>query len=218
MSRIFDYILDLIYPRKCVFCGTVLKKSDICNECLEDLPFTKGDETSQKLSFIPKCISPLFYEGKVRESFLRYKFMGAQSYSVRYGMLMSECIENNLDCSGIDVISCVPLSYKRMRKRGYNQAELLAKEIAKALEIPYMPLLKKTKDNPAQSGTKNAKERLKNVADVYSMQSKASVEEKTVLLVDDIVTTGATLSECARILRRAGAERIYAATYARQRD
>ena len=218
MSRIFDYVLDLIYPRKCVFCGKVLKKSDICNDCLETLPYTKGDEASQKLSFIPKCVSPLFYEDKVRESFLRYKFAGIQSYSVRYGAFMSKCIENNLDCSGIDVISCVPLSNKRLRKRGYNQAELLAKEIAKALDIPYMPMLKKTRDNPAQSGTKNAKERLSNVVGAYSMQSKVSVEGKTVLLVDDIVTTGATLSECARTLRKAGAERVYAATLARQRD
>ncbi len=218
MSRIFDYILDLIYPRKCVFCGKVLKKSDICNECLEKLPYTKGDEVWQKLSFIPKCVSPLFYEDTVRESFLRYKFMGIQSYSVRYGALIAECIENNLDCSGIDVISCVPLSSKRLRKRGYNQAELLAKEISKALSIPYMPLLKKTKDNPAQSGTKNAKERLSNVVGVYSVQSKVSIEGKAVLLVDDIVTTGATLSECARMLRMAGAERVYAATLARQRD
>lgn len=218
MSKIFDYILDLVYPRKCVFCGNILDKTDICNECLKTLPLTKGDEVLQKLSFIPKCVSPLFYEDKVRESFLRYKFMGVQAYSLRYGKFMTECIENNLDCSGIDVISCVPLSSKRLRRRGYNQAELLAKEIAKSLNIPFMPLLKKNKDNPAQSGAKSAKERLSNVVGVYSLQGKTRLEGKTVLLVDDIVTTGATLSECARMLRKAGAERVYAATLARQRD
>ena len=217
-GKIFDYILDLIYPQKCVFCGKVLGKADICNECSSKLPYTKGDEVSQKLSFIPKCVSPLYYEGVVRESFLRYKFMGVQAYSVRYGKLMSECVENNLDCSGIDVISCVPLSSKRLRRRGYNQALLLTKEISHNLNIPETQLLKKNRDNPAQSGTKSAKERLSNVTGIYSLQSKADVREKTILLVDDIVTTGATLSECARILKKSGAEQVYAVTLARQRD
>ena len=76
----------------------------------------------------------------------------------------------------------------------------------------------KTKDNPAQSGTVSANDRLSNVTGVYTMRSKADISEKTVLLVDDIVTTGATLSECARMLRKEGAERVYAVTLARQRD
>lgn len=215
---IFDYILDLIYPRKCVFCGKVLDETDICSACAEKLPYTKGDEAFQKLAFIPKCVSPLYYEDAVRESFLRYKFAGVQAYAARYGLIMSECIENNLDCSAIDVISCVPLSKKRLRKRGYNQAQLLAKEISASLGIPFRPLLCKIKDNPAQSGTKSAKERANNVVGVYSIQANADIEGKTVLLVDDIVTTGATLSECARVLRKAGAGQVYAATLARKRD
>ena len=131
---------------------------------------------------------------------------------------MTECIENNLDCSGIDVISCVPLSSKRLRKRGYNQAELLAKEISKNLAIPEKQLLKKIKDNPAQSGTDSTKERLSNVSGVYALNDNAEVSGKTVLLVDDIVTTGATLSECARVLRKEGVARVYAVTLARHRD
>ena len=218
MSRLFDFILDLIYPRKCVFCGQVIKGTDVCDECARILPRTKGDEVSQKLSFISECVSPLYYEGIVRESFLRYKFRGVQAYSVRYGRFMSECVENNLDCSGIDVISCVPLSSKRLRQRGYNQAELLADEISDNLGIPEKQLLKKIKDNPAQSGTDSAKERLSNVTGVYAMRKNADVSGKTVLLVDDIVTTGATLSECARVLRKEGAERVFAVTLARQRD
>lgn len=218
MAKLFNYILDLIYPRKCIFCGKVLDKADICNECERILPRTKGDGISQKLSFITKCVSPLYYDGIVRESFLRYKFMGVQAYSVRYGEFMSECVENNLDCSDIDVISCVPLSSKRFRKRGYNQAELLAKEISKNLAIPEKQLLKKIKDNPAQSGTDSAKERLRNVSGVYALKDNAEVSGKTVLLIDDIVTTGATLSECARVLRKEGAARVYAVTLARHRD
>ena len=215
---VFDSILDLVFPRKCVFCGKVIKKSDICNECRAKLPYTKGDEITQKLPFVSACVSPLFYENEVREAFLRYKFSNEQAYAVKFGKFMAECVKNNLDYEGIDVISCVPLSKKRFRKRGYNQSRLLAKEISERLGIPEKELLKKNKDNLAQSKTKSSKERLINVAGVYSMQRAADVNRKTVLLVDDIVTTGATISECARILRRAGAERVFAVTYARHRD
>lgn len=215
---VFDSILDLVFPRKCIFCGKVIKKSDICNECRERLPYTKGDEIRQKLPFVSACVSPLFYENEAREAFLRYKFSGEQAYAVRFGKFMAECVQNNLDYEGIDVISCVPLSKKRFRKRGYNQSRLLAKEISERIGIPERELLKKNKDNLAQSKTKSSKERLINVAGVYSMQRGADVERKTVLLVDDIVTTGATISECARILRREGAERVFAVTYARHRD
>lgn len=215
---VFSYILDLIYPRKCVFCGKLIEKRDICNECCGKLPYTKGDEVSQKLPFITECVSPLFYDDMVRQSFLMYKFSGVQAYAVRYAKFMAECVENNLDYSTIDVISCVPLSRKRQRKRGYNQSLLLAKEISASLAIPEKELLKKIKDNPAQSKTKSSKERLTNVSGVYSLQSGADVDGKTILLVDDIVTTGATLSECGRILRRAGAEKVFAVTLARHRD
>ena len=215
---VFDYVLELMFPRKCIFCGKVTDKRDICNECREKLPYTKGDETRQKLPFVDCCVSPLFYEDKLRESVLRYKFSGARANAVQYGKFMSECVQNNLDYSGIDVISCVPLSRKRRRDRGYNQSRLLAKEISGNLGIPEAELLKKVRDNPAQSGSKSSKERIVNVAGVYSMHSGADVEGKTVLLVDDIVTTGATVSECARILRRAGAKCVFAVTLARYRD
>lgn len=215
---VFDSILDLVFPRKCIFCGKVIKRNDICNECREKLPYTKGDEITQKLPYVSACVSPLFYENEVREAFLRYKFSNEQAYAAKFGRFMADCVKNNLDYEGIDVISCVPLSKKRFRKRGYNQSRLLAKEISERLGIPEEELLRKIKDNPAQSKTKSSKERLINVAGVYSMQKGADVERKTVLLVDDIVTTGATIAECARILRRAGAERVFAVTYARRRD
>ena len=217
-NAVFNHILDLIYPRKCVFCGKVIDKREVCSECAASLPLTMGDSVSQKLPFISACVSPLYYDDIVRQSFLRYKFKGIQAYAVYYGKIMAKCAENNLDCSTIDVISCVPLSKKRERKRGYNQSRLISKEISDRLGIPEKELLRKVKDTPAQSLTKSTKERLTNVSGVYSMQNGAVVEGKTVLLVDDIVTTGATISECARILRRAGAKQVYAVTLARHRD
>lgn len=216
--RLFDFFLDLIYPRKCVFCGKVLEKNDICDDCIKNLPYTNGEGIYQKFAFVKKCVSPLYYEGKVRDSIIRYKFMNSTSYSVRYGAIMSECVENNLDCGSIDVISYVPLSRKRLRRRGYNQAQLIAGEISSRLDIPCMPVLRKIKNNPAQSKTRNSKQRAKNVSGVYEVLDPKFVKDKCILLIDDVVTTGSTLSECARMLGKASAKTVFCATLARHRD
>lgn len=218
LKRTLDFVLDTIYPPKCIFCGCILKEGWICNECLVTLPYTTGDAIVQKFTYISKCLSPLYYEDKVRDAILRYKFFGEQAYSIYFSEILCNCIANELDTGDIDVISWVPLSRKRMRKRGYNQAKLMAVRISKELGIPGKELLRKIRNNPAQSGTSSAKERAVNVKGVYRARSGISLEGKHILLIDDVVTTGSTLSECARVLRIAGAEKIYCAALARHRD
>ncbi len=216
--KILDYIVHLLYPWKCVFCGSVLKDTDICRECIEKLPYTKGDSIVQRFPFVDKCASPLYYKDKVRDSVHRYKFGGCAAYSRRYGLMISECVENNLDCGGIDVISWIPLSKKRLRHRGYDQARLIAEEISKHTGLPCRQLLRKIKDNGAQSLTKTAAQRRENVAGAYALCDKTEVTGLRILLVDDVVTTGSTMSEAARILRKAGAKTVCAATLARHED
>ncbi len=216
--KILDYIVHLLYPWKCVFCGSVLKDTDICRECIEKLPYTKGDSIVQRFPFVDKCASPLYYKDKARDSVHRYKFGGCAAYSRRYGLMISECVENNLDCGGIDVISWIPLSKKRLRHRGYDQARLIAEEISKHTGLPCRQLLRKIKDNGAQSLTKTAAQRRENVAGAYALCDKTEVTGLRILLVDDVVTTGSTMSEAARILRKAGAKTVCAATLARHED
>ena len=218
MIKVFDYILSLIYPPKCVFCGTVIDKSDICEECEKTLPYTKGDSIYQKFPFVDKCISPLYYKDYVRRAVLRFKFAGCSCYSRRLAGIMSECAENNLDCGSIDMVSCIPLSRKRMHDRGYNQAELLAKEISKKVGVEYLPTLKKIRHNTAQSTIKDSKQRAANVIGAYRVIDAEEVKGKYILLVDDVVTTGSTVSECARILKKSGAKAVYCVTLARRED
>lgn len=210
--------MDLIYPPKCMFCGEVLHSGKVCMECEKTLPYTKGDSVHQRFPYVNACYSPLYYEDGVREAVLKFKFGHREFYSVKFGEIMSECAEKNLDCGGIDVISYVPLSRKRQKQRGYNQAKLLAKEISKRTDIPLASTLKKIKNIPAQSGIKDAKIRRANVIGVYSVPNAEKVRDKTVLLIDDVVTTGATLSECARTLKRAGADKVYCLSIARAKD
>ena len=216
--KILDLIAHLLYPWKCVFCESVLKDTDICRECEEKLPYTVGDSAMQKFPFIDKCVSPLYYKDKVRASVHRYKFGGCSAYSRRYAALMSDCVENNLDCRSIDVISWIPLSKKRLRQRGYDQARLLAEEIAAKTGLPCRQLLQKVKNNSAQSLTRDAKQRRENVAGVYALDDGADVSGLRILLVDDVVTTGATMSEAARILRKAGAKSVFGVTLARHEE
>lgn len=216
--KLSERILDWFFPSKCIFCRKVLDMTDICPECAAKLPYTKGDSISQKLPHIKKCIAPLYYDGMVREAILRYKFWGMPVYAHRLGLLIAECVENELDCGDIDVISYVPLSKKRLRKRGYNQAQLLAEEVSRKLDIPCVQTLVKVVDNPAQSGTKSREERLKNVKGAYEFCSETDIKDKSVLLIDDVVTTGSTLSECAKTLMAQGALYIYCAAIARSKD
>ena len=137
-------------------------------------------------------------------------------YAAVYGEILAKCIdENHISC---DSITWAPLSRQRLRKRGYDQARLLAAAAAKKLSIPCVPMLRKIRNNPAQSGTGNAEKRKQNVKNVYAPLPDAPIRGRHVLLVDDIVTTGATLGACAEVLRKAGAGSVCAATLARRKD
>ena len=157
----------------------------------------------------------MYYEGNIRVSLLRYKFHGQSGYAKVYGEFLSKCIdENEISC---DIITWVPLSRRRLRSRGYDQAGLLAEEIALKSGLPCVPLLKKVRNNPAQSRTGDAAKRKANVAGVYAAINQEQMQGKCVLLVDDILTTGSTLAEAAKTLKAAGADKIIGLALAMKR-
>ena len=216
MKLVIRKLIELLYPKRCPFCRKLMdEKRPVCPLCHGKLPLTIGNEQSQSFPFVDNCVSPLYYEGTVRESLHRYKFSGAAAYAEIYGEFISKCIdENSISC---DIITWVPLSAKRMRRRGYDQAELLARFLSARLGIECRKLLVKQRNNPAQSGTGNAEKRRKNVAGVYAVPEPEAVKGKHILLADDIVTTGSTVSECARMLKMAGAKSVTVITVARKR-
>lgn len=113
-----------------------------------------------------------------------------------------------------DIIGAVPIHKKRMLERGYNQSELIAKEIAKNIQgIEYKKLLKKTKNNQTQSELKK-EERLENVKNVYEIQNKQIIQDKKIILFDDIYTTGSTVNECSKVLKENGAKEVLVLTLA----
>ena len=205
-------LTELLFPRKCILCRSFLGKeeTDLCRRCRVDspeYPFGK-----KKVPRIGELTAVWMYEGDVRRSMHRYKFGTARHYAAAYGRLMAMRIQQDLP--DFDVITWVPVSAKRLRRRGFDQVELLAKAVSAELNVPAEKLLNKFRDNQANSGLKTPAERRANVLGVYKAVGQEHLRGKRVLLLDDVVTTGATASECARVLLTAGAEEVYFAAVA----
>ena len=220
MSRAkpMEFILDLLFPPRCVFCKKILKSAEtgICAQCQTKLPWITGREAEQKFEFISCCVSPLWYQEHVRESILRYKFHDRSGYAKQYGTFIAQCVTDHL-AGQYDLITWVPLSAKGLKKRGYDQAMLLA--MASALELGNVAVetLQKVRHTDTQSGIKDDSARRANVLGAYEVIDAELISDKRVLLIDDVVTTGSTLSECARTLRTYGAKEVVCATLARAR-
>ena len=214
--KLKTWVLDLLFPPKCTFCAGIMERSGLmlCPDCQRGLPWLQGAASEKRVEFVSRCVSPLRYQGSVRESIRRFKFTGRRWYARTYGVLLAQCVADNL-AGEYDILSWVPVSGKRRRRRGYDQACLLALEMGKHLGLEPTELLKKIRDNPAQSGLRDAAERRANVMGAYTVPWPERLEGRRVLLVDDVVTTGETLSECARTLRMAGAESVVCVTLAR---
>lgn len=210
------WLLDLIYPPKCVFCGKLLDTSqtDLCRACRAGLPETAASVRQGK--HFETCVSLCYYENAVADSVRRYKFRGMSHYADAYGRLLAMMLLR--ERVTFDLVSWVPISAKRARERGYDQTRLLAEAVTKELGAPCVQTLCKHRHNPAQSGMKSAKERHDNVRDAYRAVDSERFRGKRVLLLDDVITTGATLNECSRVLRNAGAASVICSTLAATRN
>ena len=169
------------------------------------------------MEFVSLCVSPLWYQSEVRESFHRYKFKGVRGYAKVYGRLMAQCVRDHL-AGKYDLITWVPLSPERRKARGYDQAMLLAELAALELGDVAAETLVKVRDTSAQSGLgKDDGARRANVLGAYRPTDPELIAGKRLLLIDDVVTTGSTLSECARTLLAAGAADVVCVTLAKAR-
>lgn len=208
-------LIELLYPSKCVFCMRLLGKeeTDICTSCRKTLPWCDG-----KVRRIPRSagtVAVFYYEDDVREAILRYKFLGQLQYSHAFGRLLAMKIA--AANPEFDLICHVPVSRARKAKRGYDQSERLAKAVGEELGRKPRKLLRKTRNNPAQSGIRSPEQRRANVLGVYRCADPEAVRDQRILLIDDVMTTGATLSECCRTLLDAGAARVVCAALAQVR-
>lgn len=206
--------LNMIFPPRCVLCGEIVSLSDgICPNCARKIPHIhiKKRISVPKAGHTILCTVPYAYDGKIRESIIRFKFYGQTRSAEFFGTnIAGELLEHAAE---FDFVSAVPVSASRRRQRGYNQSELVARVAAQKLGLPYRECLVKTADNKEQHKL-NVKERQQNVQGVYELSQNEEISGKRVLLVDDIVTTGATLCECAEVLFAGRAKEVSCAAIA----
>lgn len=209
IKRAMLFLQDIIFTVKCPYCEKVIDRNDYaCKECKSKFP-QKGYETYAVGGY--KTIAPFKYDGIFASGVKNFKFYENPSYSRQLAIPLANEIIAKYGVGCFDIITAVPMYYKNMRERGYNQSELLAKECAEIFNIPYAELVEKHKKNKAQH-TLKGKERESNVQGVYRVIDSQAVADKNILIIDDIITTGNTLGECCKVLKKAGCKSISCAT------
>lgn len=210
----FEKFLNYVYPNSCILCGKSIKSNSYtCENCTSILKYYRGRYLENScLKNVDEILNLYEYTGIIKKKILQYKF-GNQKYLYKFfAHILSEKL-NELKID-FDIIISVPISMTRYKERGYNQSFLIAKELSKILKKEiYKKALRKCKNNKRQSDL-NIEERQKNVLGVYQYKSKKALTNKKVLLVDDIYTTGATLNECAKVLKQSGCNKVIAVTIA----
>lgn len=205
-------MIRLIFPPKCVLCNRILERDqqDLCPGCRKDAQRYPNKRTH--FPHLAKVTGLWYYKDTVRLSILRYKFWGRIAYVRSYGRLLARLLaEQNAE---FDILTWVPVSLPRLWKRGYDQSKLLARQLGKELGTVPVKTLKKIRHTKAQSLSGDAPHRRANILGAYRCTCPEEIKGKRILLVDDILTTGATGSECARTLITAGAKQVSLAVLA----
>lgn len=215
--RPLRFLLDLIYPPKCPFCGRVLERGEEgwCASCQDGLPWTEPED-GKTVDGCEACLSPLWYRNNAREAMHRYKFSGGRIHARLFGRLMAQCLQDRW-AEPIDLITWAPLHPKRRRERGYDQAELLARRVGELTGLPVERTLEKAHATETQSQIGEDEARKANVQGAYRALPGLDLTGRRVVLIDDVATSGATLAECAAALRQAGAGSVVGLTFARAR-
>ncbi|MCU6762692.1 DNA utilization protein GntX [uncultured Roseburia sp.] len=225
-----DHALQLLYPYRCPVCDQIPDSKKIseyiCPECKKKLIYIAGSYcmkcgkplVSQEEEYCSDCIrrrhefdagrSLFSYQGEVRSSLYRFKYGNKRSYAFFYGSEICKQLETWIRRCGIDYLIPIPLYKKKKRKRGYNQAEVLARVLSRNLSVPVLSSGLVRVKNTSPQKELSAAERRKNLAGAFACFSE-SVRGKTILLTDDIYTTGATADAAAKVLKAAGARRVY---------
>lgn len=232
-----DFILELIFPPRCMICSELYPKKDlknklyICDECKKKVQFTDDfSSVCKKCSrpideeslLCPLCmvsgyhfdaaLSCAVYENDIRLALLSYKFNNERYKYRMFAELLLDSLEKSPHYMSADIICSVPISKRRKKKRGFDHTLLISRYISHKTGIPYAKgALAKLKETPPQSKLSFSERKLA-VRGAFNVKKPSLVHGKNVILIDDILTTGATVSEISRILKRAGAKRVIVLT------
>jgi len=220
MKKLINRLLHIIYPTKCIFCGEIIPSTEfrVCHSCIESIPYNKkycrmcgskldtiyGDticySCKNKRNPYRRIYVPLLYKDDVRQSIISFKYRRKPSYAKTFAILIFSHLK---ECGYFpDAITYVPIHFIRKSGRGYNQSELVAKELARLFGVPCIKMLRKTRYT-VKLAKLDAKKRSETVKNTYKPVGNHSVSGKEILLVDDIVTTTSTITECCKTIKKA---------------
>lgn len=238
--NLLSNLLDIIYPPRCHVCMDFLDnhppdRGDICDECFSGFiklthpfcsicgePFKSTVEEDhlcerclRKRPYYDELRAPYLYEQKLMDAIHLIKYSGKSFIIKSLGPLLGEFAKTGINITEDMIIMPVPLHRKKIKQRGFNQSALLAKSISPILGIePDFFTLTRTRYTESQAGL-SIEERRKNVKGAFEVRGNSNVKGKSIILVDDVATTGNTINECARILKKAKCERVLGLTLAR---
>ena len=238
MKKFFQKVLATIFPNhyKCITCGKEINYNgfDFCDECIKNLPQINGKiclrcgeplgsianyclNCKNSKHYFKKNLSAFTYEKPISDHIMNLKYKKKKYLGEIFtGFLVQKYIELGIMA---DVVIPVPLHPNRLKERGYNQAEIIAKPLSEKLNIPLvLDAIERVKDTPKQSLSKSHQDRALNIKDAFKIINKNQIKDKVVLLIDDVYTTGSTLSECAKVLLKAKAKEVYCLTVAHARQ
>ncbi len=215
LKTVSRFLIDLVYPNRCGFCLKVIPWNKlICPECEEKPVYSETPIRYDSNGNFTLCISTCEYSGIAKRGVLNLKYHYAKNTAEYLVPRLTELILAHIP-DEIDLITFVPMTKWRKGEYGYNQSKVIADYLSRALETECDGKLLAKISKVKTQHSLTADDRLKNAKSAYKIgKSKRSINGKTILLVDDIITTGATLSSCAKLLLEQGAERVYCCTLA----
>lgn len=226
IKEAIKFLSYAIFPKRCPLCGEVIALGDEkCEECINqkrifgeictDCGFSKEDCTctnkTQKPQF-KQIVSPYYFEDNIVKAIHRFKLYGYTELAQSMGDEITKVVIQRYKDIRFDYVTYVPMTKRKLRKRGYNQSKLLAEEVSKIMGVPLVDALIKTVETQSQRGS-TAKERRLNLYGAFDICDDVELDNKTILLIDDVKTTGSTLNECAVMLKASGST-VYCATLA----
>lgn len=220
IREISESILNFVFPPVCILCRDYVQFGHaalVCGRCWQDLPACKSDaqNTGSRTKSVSSCHSMWQYNDAVEKIIHEMKFFRKRKLCRRVGEYLAELAVDEESLTSSDALVPVPLHRARLRERGYNQSELLAGAISDRIGLPVQAdLVERVRRTKAQSQL-SAAERQANVEEAFKVLRPKQVQGKCLILVDDVMTTGATLNACADALLRAGASCILGLTVAK---
>ena len=213
LHRIYRYSVNLLYPNVCPRCGKYIDyNDDFCKECLGCITPYEGDTV---IPYIDRFTASCVYDDNVRPALLEFKQTDCGNTYYAFAFRIAAAIREAGFGTDAHYIVPIPMTRRSQRARGYNQTALIARELRYMINVPYANVLIKVRETKAQKST-SGRERADNVRDAFGISPKApDIKGGTLLLIDDLCTTGSTLSEAAKVLKENGAEKVYAASFAK---